>query len=546
MGDRYVKFTNQICELVGREFPSKYIIYLAYAAAEAPPRTVKPHPRLLPVLTTPGNMYGQWDAWMQTGPSNMGLYLHHDDVFFILPKLDVHQNARRLRYIVASGQARVFYMETALSWPFDDTLPYVLGELLWDPRQDVDALLDEYFRQFYGAAAGPMRAFHQAVESGCERWLAEEGVPHPYGKDISSSRHSRALEQFRVLTPEEAARASADLTQAAAAAGQDEKIAQRIRIIAAQFHLQELAVQWAWAAFRLRVAAPHSEAEARHVADDARLIFARSHEMKRYFDEVLEQPPLKTYRLFGRSARSLTLLDQLKSGEPGSEMMGAISTGVTAAGEYLRAELGGEKAAAWWRALAEREAEPALAAVFQSAARRAAGQEAKNLLSDPGFEEIGRELAPNEFALERDVLLEPAQTERLGLHLWFPERTPYRCHLTEAGAHSGRYALRLEHLYRARFTRSLAVKPGERLQVGFWFKQNEGAAKYRLEVDARLKDGSYPSLAKLPVSAPAGAWREFATEVVAPPGATTVLLRLYIDRQEAGAQCWIDDLFIGR
>src|SRR5881396_488040 len=106
------------------------------------------------------------------------MYEHHNDTFYILPKLDVHQSARRIRYAVASGRARVFYMEAHTQWPFADTVPYTAGELLWDPRRDVDALLNEYFTSFYGAAAEAMRGFQQAVESGYERWLAEEGEPH--------------------------------------------------------------------------------------------------------------------------------------------------------------------------------------------------------------------------------------------------------------------------------------------------------------------------------------------------------------------------------
>jgi hypothetical protein len=58
MGDRYVKFTNRICEQLAREHPSKWIVYLAYAAAQHPPTTVQPHSQLLPVLTTSGSMFG--------------------------------------------------------------------------------------------------------------------------------------------------------------------------------------------------------------------------------------------------------------------------------------------------------------------------------------------------------------------------------------------------------------------------------------------------------------------------------------------------------
>jgi hypothetical protein len=90
------------------------------------------------------------------------------------------------------------------------------------------------------------------------------------------------------------------------------------------------------------------------------------------------------------------------------------------------------------------------------------------------------------------------------------------------------------------------VKPGERYRVGLWFRQNEGAAKYRFAVDARLANGSYPALASTPIPSQPGKWREFATEIVAPPEATTIFVRLFVDQQAAGARCWIDDAFIGK
>ncbi|MDQ3622491.1 MAG: hypothetical protein M3463_08395 [Verrucomicrobiota bacterium] len=85
-----------------------------------------------------------------------------------------------------------------------------------------------------------------------------------------------------------------------------------------------------------------------------------------------------------------------------------------------------------------------------------------------------------------------------------------------------------------------------RYRVGLWSRQNEGDAKYRFAVDARLKNGSYPVLATVPVTSKSDAWRELVTEVVAPPDATSILLRLYVDKQANGARCWIDNVFIGR
>ena len=546
MGDRYVKFTNRICEQLATEHPNKWLVYLAYAGAKHPPSTVQPHSQLLPVLTTSGSMFASWDAWMKAGTEHMGLYLHHDDLFFILPKLDVRQTAKRIRYTAGSGRARVFYMEMHNQWPFADTVPYITSELLWDPRQNVDTLLNEYYEQFYGPAAAPMQRFHQILESNYERWLATDGAPHWHGPDINSIRNARSLDQFKVLPPEAATRAARELSEAARLAKADKRITERVQLNQAMFTLQEMGVRWAWATFRLREAKVDLLEAAQRVVADARLVHTVSREMRRYIEGTLEQPPLDRHKFFRTYRQPTAWYEEMKSGEPGAEVMAAVTAGIQSAGKFLKSRLGPEKAAAWWQAMAKSETEPALTAAFQTAAKRAAGAEMKNLVPDPGFEEIGKRMTPDEFALERDILLDPDQVKRIGIHHWFAERSPYRCILAEKDAYSGRYALMMEHCHRARFSRHAKAKPGERFRVSLWFRRNEGQGRYKFEVDTRASDRSYPVLAAVPLTGKPGEWREYVAEVAIPPKASGVFLKLYVNGQAADARCWIDDVFIGK
>lgn len=546
MSDRYVKLSNQVCQAVRQEFPSKLLVYLAYGAARSVPSTASPDPMLLPVLTTPDNAFAAWDAWMKTGVRHMGLYVHHNDSFFILPKFDVFQAAKRIRYAVASGRARVFYMETHTIWPFNDVVPYVVADLLWDPRQDVDRILDEYYTSFYGPAAAPMREFHRALDAGYRRWLEAEGTPHPFGKDVSSIRHGRTLDQFRVLNPAEAARAGAALAEAAALAKSDEEAAQRVELLSLMFRLQEMAVRQYWTAVRLRQEPVRSEADARQRMDDARTALALAGQMGDYIGNVLEKPPASAYRLFKQSEKGLEVYDQLKSGQPAPEILAAVAAGVDAAAAFLRQSLEPDRAAAWWHAQRQAERNTFLAGAFQAAELRASGLEITNLLEDPGFEEIGRQLAPDEFAVEKDIAVTPELEQRLGIHQWFPERSPYRCVLTAHKPHSGRYALWLEHCHRARFSRHARAAPGERFRISLWLKHSGPAASYSVTVTTRSEEGVTTALASIRVPDKPDQWQEIVTEVVAPPKARLVGVQLFIDRQAAGARCSIDDVFIGQ
>lgn len=542
MSDRYMRLTNKVCERLAQAgFPGKWLVYLAYGAARDVPRTVKPHPRVLPVLTVPGNTFQAWDDWLATGVRHLGLYVHHNDAFFVLPKFDLHQMARRLQYAVGSGRARVFYMELHAQWPFGDVIPYVTAELLWDPRRDVEALLDEYYTGFYGPAAQPMRAFHEVLEAGYNRWLAENGRPHGFGKDISSLRDYSSIEQFRVLSPEEAALARVALEQAAARVPPPSREGQRIDLVRRMFHLQDLAVQWAWAAFRLLESEVGSLAGAERAVEDARQIYRLSAEISNYITDTLEKPPLAAYRLFCGGSQPPLLYQALKSGEPPAEVRGAINLGLNAAADRTREALGAKPAAAWWRARCNQAKDPALLAALRAAAQRAGSPELTNLLTDPGFEATVIPAGANELDLPYDT------ARRLGIHHWFPERSPGLRYTVSTGAHSGRRALSIERAQRCRFSRSLApVVPGARYRVSVWFRHNEGEALYRFAVSFRLTDDTYPEPVLIRIPHRPGRWQELSAEITAPPRARVMSLRVYVNNQAADARCWIDDAFIGK
>lgn len=540
MSDRYVYFTNRICEIVGREFPDKFIVYLAYASASAAPQAVKPHSRLLPVTTT-ASTFDRWDEWVASSAEHLGVYSHHLGTFALLPKMDVHQQAKRLRYVIGSGKARTYYMECHTQWPYSDIVPYITAELTWDPRTDVDALLDEYFAKFYRSAERPMRDYYGVLTEGYERWLAEHGRPHWFGPDISSYYNNKLLDQFKVLSPEEAARAMQALDRAVKAAEGDSIVSQRVGIVRAAFGLQKIGIERGWAAFRLRDTEPQSEAEAQARVNDVRLVYERSRDARNYIENVLEKPPFDEWLLFRNMSKKLAMYAELKSGEPGSEIRSIVSLGLSSVERFLRNKLGGTKAAAWWQRQAEHETVPALKDAFGFAADRALAPPPENLVENPGFEKlIG--LTP---AKEGDTLLKGDQIRAAGVHLTFPDRTPFRIAYSSKQVHSGKHALMLEHCARARLTRHISAKPETRYRAGFWFRQDEGpAGAYQFTIDVRLRDGSYKTLSTLTIPKQPGQWRPILADVITPRETVNVFVRLHARNQAAGTRCWIDDVFV--
>lgn len=65
-----------------------------------------------------------------------------------------------------------YYSTVGAIWPFDGHTTWLTARLLWNHRADGEALLDEYYREFFGPAAKPMRRFHAMAE---EAWMEQEG-----------------------------------------------------------------------------------------------------------------------------------------------------------------------------------------------------------------------------------------------------------------------------------------------------------------------------------------------------------------------------------
>ncbi len=192
---------NEIAQRVRKELPDKYIGCCAYANYLKPPfqvEKIEPNVVVMFCAMTPAMWAGSgYDAGMEqfekgwaakgvkvfanwdymnahvfvTGGNN-GLYTP-----FVIPHL------LGKRYSRLKGVSRGAFLEAenlpglglqSLShYGMDHVNWYVLGKLCWDPAVDVDAVLDDYCRAFFGPAAASMRRFWDIQET---RWVARRDL----------------------------------------------------------------------------------------------------------------------------------------------------------------------------------------------------------------------------------------------------------------------------------------------------------------------------------------------------------------------------------
>lgn len=103
------------------------------------------------------------ERWREIYPQ-LCLYEYYWKVAALeLPFPIVHSIRQDLPYFHRLGVTGL-YTQYAENWGTIGLNYYVAAKLLWNVETDVDALLADFYEKFYAQAAGPMRAYHEALE----------------------------------------------------------------------------------------------------------------------------------------------------------------------------------------------------------------------------------------------------------------------------------------------------------------------------------------------------------------------------------------------
>ncbi|HQE82957.1 MAG TPA: DUF4838 domain-containing protein [Candidatus Hydrogenedentes bacterium] len=187
----FFSFVNAVAREVRKTHPDKYIATLAYWNYALPPHgfEVEPNVSVAPCLHTcvyaiheemRENDMRLYREWLQKAKAPMFLwnYYHHPmepaliDKWKCFPNVMVHETAKSMRMFIRDGVRGIFVCGEQ-----DMLEAYVIAKLWDDPAQDVDAILHEFFRRYFGAAAKPMEEFYRRIEQiACD----PEDYPPPF------------------------------------------------------------------------------------------------------------------------------------------------------------------------------------------------------------------------------------------------------------------------------------------------------------------------------------------------------------------------------
>ena len=171
-------FVNAVAREVRSTHPGRYIATLAYWAYALPPDfPLEPNVSVAPCLHTcyypvhpemKANDLAFYEAWRArtTAPLFLWVYYHHPmepaliDRWKCFPHVMVHDTARSMRRFVQDGVRGIFECGEQ-----DQLEQYVMVRVWDDPDMDVDAVIDEFFRRYFGPAGEPMKRFYLRLEA---------------------------------------------------------------------------------------------------------------------------------------------------------------------------------------------------------------------------------------------------------------------------------------------------------------------------------------------------------------------------------------------
>ncbi len=232
-----LRFVNAVAEEIEKQYPNILVETLAYGPTRQAPRVTRPRRNVLMRLCSIECDFGHpvgsgehnrsfredLEAWSAISPQ---LFIWHyvcnygDPLF---PNPNLHTLAGDIRTFVASKAIGLFEQGDGGSYCGDlvELRAWLLAHLMWDPSRDEQALIREFLRGYYGAAAEPLQEYLDLRTLGLERG----------GAVLFSDREER--------WPEDVARAGELFDRAAELVREDPVLSARVR-------RARLPVDYAW------------------------------------------------------------------------------------------------------------------------------------------------------------------------------------------------------------------------------------------------------------------------------------------------------------
>jgi hypothetical protein len=181
ISEEWFRFVNDVAAEVRKEFPDAYIATNGYANRDIPPQGVKLDDHLVvmfaAIWSCTLHAYDDEHCWLKERQGrmlrrwcelcpNVWVYGYAYNMLVSgLTPLPEFTKLRRDFPLMKKWGVMGFNDETRNIWAEPGIASkYLRAQLEWNANADVDAILDDFFTHWYGAAAAPMKAFYFALD----------------------------------------------------------------------------------------------------------------------------------------------------------------------------------------------------------------------------------------------------------------------------------------------------------------------------------------------------------------------------------------------
>jgi hypothetical protein len=180
-----IHFVNQVAEEIEKQYPDFLVETLAYNHTRKPPAFVRPRRNVVvrlcsiecsfcqPLATGPQNasFKADIDRWAAVAPQ---LYIWDyvtDFENYIIPHPNLRVLGPNIRLFVDKGAIGLFEQGDAgcSCSDFPELRAWLIAHLMWDPSRDEKALIAEFMRGYYGAAAPALLEYIALIHDSAEK-----------------------------------------------------------------------------------------------------------------------------------------------------------------------------------------------------------------------------------------------------------------------------------------------------------------------------------------------------------------------------------------
>lgn len=196
-------FVNQVADVVKKKYPGKFISTYAYQYTKRAPQNITPRDNVIIELCDiddccvhgwenceeNGDFLQALKEWTAISP-NVYVYdyvSNYMEYFLPVPNFHVFQSKLEKCKKLGCKGLRIYGVNLEPDGEFAALKTYVLSQLLWNPNQDVNALVSEFILAYYGSSANYVKEYYNLLQSSVKKDVHmhnDDSFDHPMYDDV--------------------------------------------------------------------------------------------------------------------------------------------------------------------------------------------------------------------------------------------------------------------------------------------------------------------------------------------------------------------------